>query len=206
MTFGVPTNPQAVVIHSHGTSANRRNMIGQLISDSRKNLPLLKSAVLSGGLNERDLPEAVSYLNANLDRSSYHLLFAIRRASPVTYGGLDPDGKAKILCDALAHVQFLNDWGYLDPSGSHDGEAALALLELGRHALLPLEPILDDERPAPLYGSETATLSSIYKFRRKDFAHRYLALILGRPAEFDADPSIRDRLIEQLKTELKGKE
>ncbi len=199
-----PAQPHAVVT-IQSARAEERAMVARLIANGRQDLPLLKSEVLSRGLSDEELPEALSYVNAHADRSSYHLLFAIRRASPSAYQNLGSSAKAAILCDALSHVQFLNDWGYLDPSESHDGEASVALLELGRDALGSLAPVLSNGSPAPLYGSETATLSSTYKFRRQDFAYRYVMLILRRLPTFDADPSVRDGQIARLRTELSGK-
>jgi HEAT repeat protein len=106
------------------------------------------------------------------------------------------------LCDALARQVYLNDWGYLDPGGSHDGEAAVALVELGESALEPLLSVLKDERPAPLFGSEPATLSKTYKYRRKDFAYRYISLIRGTEPSFDPDPAVRDAAIMALESAL----
>jgi hypothetical protein len=104
----------------------------------------------------------------------------------------------------LAHQTYLNDWGYLDPGGSHDGEAAQALLEMGTDALPQLLPLLDDSQPARLYGSEEATITKLYQYRRKDFAYHYIALILGLSSPFNADPAQRDQEIERLKAQMAG--
>jgi hypothetical protein len=90
---------------------------------------------------------------------------------------------------------FYNDWGYLEPGGSHDGEAARALLELGPAAANCLRPLLADRSTAPLFGSEEATLSSLYGYRRCDFAYRYLVKLRGGDPAFDRDPAQRDRAI-----------
>jgi hypothetical protein len=82
-----------------------------------------------------------------------------------------------------------------DPGGSHDGEAAKALLELGDVAVSCLRPLLADSSAAPLFGSEEATLSSLYKYRRCDFAYRYLVKLRGGEPTFDRDPAERDRVI-----------
>ncbi len=204
MMFITPAHLDAVTA-MQGVRSEATMTVARLIADAQQNLPLLKSDVLPRGLDRQDVAEAVRYVKVHADRSSYHLLFAILRTAPREYEALDAGVKAAILCDALRHVQFLNDWGYLDPSESHDGEAAVALLDLGRDALGPLRPLLSDANPAPLYGSETATQSSTYKFRRQDFAYRYAMLILKRPAVFDADPLERDRRIASLKAELARK-
>lgn len=163
----------------------------------------MKSTVLTEAIfSADDLQAAAEYIEAHPDYTAYHLLFALRRHDPVAYEHLTKTKRALVLADALAHLMFLNDWGYLDPSGSHDGEAAHALLELEEDALESLKPILNDERPAPLFGSETATLSSMYHYRRKDFAYRYVMFLRGSQPDFNPDPEIRDQEIERLQATL----
>jgi len=180
-------------------------MIEELIRESEEGLPLIRSASLSTTqLGPDDVQAAVDYVRQHQDYTAYHLLFALLRGAPEAYERLDEGARARVLASSLQHLKFLNDWGYLDPHGSHDGEAAVALLELGDQAVGPLEPVLDDGRPAPLFGSEPATLSSMYGYRRKDFAHRYLLLILGEEPSFDPDPASRDDAISRLKASLRG--
>ena len=88
--------------------------------------------------------------------------------------------RAEILCAALRTQQYLNDFGYLHPTEhSSDGESARALLETGDAARPCLARLLDDRDPAPLFGSEAATIADMYRFRRRDFAYHYLSRILG---------------------------
>lgn len=181
-------------------------MIDQLVAESSSGQTLMRSALLSNiqlGSDEIDAVQA--YIGSHADHSTYHLLFALRRLAPAAYERLPNETKARVLADALAHQTYLNDWGYLDPGGSHDGEAAQALLALGADALPALTPLLDDDSPAMLFGSEAATLSSSYQYRRKDFAYRYIARIVGLPASFNADPAQRDQEIEHLKAQIAGK-
>lgn len=202
MMDALPPSPPTFSAQS-ATQTIAMNMIDQLVSDAQRGLPLTKSSELSRGrLDEKDVPEAVKRVEANPDHSSYHLLFAIRRAAPTVYKSIPRVVRARVLVDALAKLQYVNDWGYLDPAGSQDGEAAVALLELGKDALAPLRSMLDDARPAPLYGSEPAAMSSTYHYRRKDFASRYVGLILGRPSDFKVDLTDRDSQIDQLKALL----
>lgn len=135
---------------------------------------------------------------AHPDHTSYHLLFALRRLAGEGYARLPAAVRAQVLCGALGHVSFLNDWGYLEPGESYDGEAAVALLESGKAALDCLRPILGERRPAPLFGSEAAALSSLYAYRRCDFACRYVALLLGLAPTFDSHPERRNVEIERL--------
>ena len=179
-------------------------VIDSLIKASRAGESLQRSTVLQTLKPEEfDGTAAVGLINAHPDFTSYQLLFALRQTKPALYQELPAAVRAQVLADALAHVRALNDWGYLDPSGSHDGEAARALLALGAAAVAPLVPLLDDDRPAPLFGSEPAAMSSLYRYRRKDFAYRYIALLTGRHPEFDADPRERDAEIAHLAAALR---
>jgi hypothetical protein len=154
--------------------------------------------------SETDVDELIDAVSSRQDHSAYHVLFLLRRSFPEAYRNLPSAVKAQVLCDALTHLIFFNDWGYLAPDQSHDGEAALALLESGEAALPCLIPLLDESKAAPLFGSEPATLSSVHKYRIKDFVYRYLSQILGREPTFAADPKVRDADIARLKAELQS--
>ena len=178
-------------------------MIDPLVAESKQGTALMKSATLPGiKLSSSDSEVVRDYIISHQDHSAYHLLFALRRHALDAYRQVPNATKALVSADALGHQAYLNDWGYLDPSGSHDGEAAQTLLQLGHDALPPLIPLLDDSRPASLFGSEQAALNSMYNYRRKDFAYRYLALLMGRQPAFDADPRARDAEIERFKSSV----
>lgn len=118
--------------------------------------------------------------NARPDATSYHLLLSLRRNAPNAYEQIPPATRAAVLTDALRTLPNLNDFGHLGPGGGYDGPAAKPLIEIGEPAIEPLTALLSDERPAPLMGSEEATLSHDHGYRRSDFAFRYLSEILGR--------------------------
>jgi hypothetical protein len=63
-------------------------------------------------------------------------------------------------------------------------------------------PILDDKRPALLEGSEEGTISDYCKYRRADWAYRFITLIMGRPYQFFEDPAARDQQIKAVKKML----
>jgi len=177
-------------------------MIESLVTASKSRQSLMEAASLLDQFSREDVDAAITYVLTHGDHSAYHLLFALRRRAEDAYDRLPPEVKVNILRDALKHLHYLNDWGYLDPKGSHDGEAAQALLKLGHDALQPLVLLIDDGRPVRLFGSEAATIARMYQYRTRDFAYRYLYLILGRQPVFDPDPQVRDAEIERLKTEL----
>ena len=178
-------------------------MLDRLIADSRRHITAMESTSLrnlkSGAV---DAGTYADYVKAHPDESSYHVLLALRRLAADDYERLPADVKAGILCSALSTQTHLNDWGYLGPAESYDGEAAQALLRVGGDAKRRLTSLLDDRRPAPLFGGEEATLSSLYHYRRCDFAYRYLSLIIGTVPRFDADTAQRDAAIASLRTRL----
>ncbi len=174
-----------------------------LIEDSRQGLTLMESDALADWHDTPALAQALrQYIEAHPDHESFHCLFALRRSDEPLYDEVLADTRARVLTAALGHVRFLNDWGVLDVDGCDDGEAGLALIALSVAALPALRPCLDDDRPAPLFGSEEATLSALHRYRRKDFAYRVVARILQMPFRFDPRPADRDRHIERLKAEL----
>ncbi len=175
----------------------------QLIRESTTKRAIAESTLLRDNpMKPSDIPPALDFLNANPNYRSYHLLLAIRRYYPNSYSTIAESTRAQILVSALQHLNWLNDWGYLHPNKSFDGESAIALLETRNKALPYLRPLLDDDSKAPLFGSEIATVSTKYNLRRKDFAFRYISLILGDAPTFHQDPIIRDQHIATLKTRL----
>jgi hypothetical protein len=148
------------------------------------------------------VPAAQKQIELRPDWTSYHVLLVVRRDYPAAYAQVTNDKKASTLCSALAILPELNDWGYLDQGGSYEDFAAQALLDVGPAALPYLRPLLDDRNPAGLSGSKKATISSIYQYRRKDFACNYVCKILRWPTKFDPDPKERDREIERVKCKL----
>jgi hypothetical protein len=178
-------------------------MLEALVAESSQGLSLSESKVLSQGPPTADqLTEAERWVAGHPDHRSYHLLFLLREHAAERYERLPADLRARVLTAALGHLKYLNDWGYLDPAESYDGKAAKALLALGAAALPHLRPLLTDRRPAPLFGSEEATMSHRYQYRRADFAARYVALILGEEAPFAEQVSQRDRAIATLMERL----
>jgi hypothetical protein len=149
-----------------------------------------------------DAAAAARWVEEHPDRSAFHVLMTLSRAAPGVYESIAAEVRAAILVATLSEYRQLNDFGYLDPQGSYDGPAALAMVELGDAAVTALRPLLSDYSRAPLSGSEEATMSKIYRYRRADFAYRLLCRVLGRDAPFDADPAERDKHIATLRDEL----
>ena len=181
------------------------SLVDQLVSDSLAGIMLSGSrAYADARFDAAGAGEAAGQIRARPDASSFLLLLTLHREAPGTYRELTPDVRAGVLVDSLRTQPFLNDWGNLGPGGGYDGPAAVALVEVGDPARGPLAELLDDDSPAPLMGSEEATVSTLYKYRRCDFAFRYLCQLAGRDAPFDPDPPDRDRAIDALRMELSG--
>jgi hypothetical protein len=179
--------------------------IDALVAEGEAATPLgLSDAYQSASFDSETAHAAAGRILSHPDASSLQLLLALRREAPDTYGELPAALRAEVLVAALRDLPFLNDFGWMEPGGhGHDTTAAQALLELGDAARAPLIPLLDDDRPAPLSGSETATMSSVYAYRRADFAARYLNKLLRRDAPFAAEPAERDPAIAALREELR---
>ena len=188
----------------HCSEGECTSRVTKLVTLSSTKQSICESNVLDKNpLEPTDLKEALNYLKSHPDHTSYHLLIAIGRYYPDTYKTIASRQKGEILSSALLEVTFLNDWGYLDPAEPFDDESAKALLETGQACIDRLIPMLEDGRAAPLFGSEEATVSRLYMFRRKDFTFRYISLIIGQAPGFAADPAIRDKDIAALKGRLK---
>jgi hypothetical protein len=176
--------------------------VKRMIDDSKHKLALVESKSIALRLTKQEVQSAIKYINAHKDYSSFHLLMVVQKQSPTHYANLPRDTKAAILSSALANIRCLNDWGYLHPREPYDGDVARALVDIGRPAILHLLPLLDDSSPALLFGSEASTLSIRYKFRRADYACRYISQIIGQPAIFHPDISQRNKKIIALKKRL----
>jgi hypothetical protein len=183
----------------------RQAQIDALVADAEAGLPLgISEAFETARFDAADARAAADRIRARADASSLHLLLALRREAPDVYRELSPQVRAAVLVDALREVPQLNDFGWMEPGGDgQDRTAARALLELGDAAREPLAALLDDDRPAPLAGSEAATMSHLYGYRRSDFAYRYLARLMGRDPSCAADPGDRDGAIRALRDELR---
>lgn len=178
------------------------SLVDRLFADSSERRRLYESAAFQEPLTEADVAEAAGQVAARPDASSYHTLLALRRDAPGAYAELPAAARAAVLVDALRTQPELNDFGWLDERSHFDGPAAQALLELGDAAREPLAALLADDAPAELGGSEAATLSREYRYRRRDWAYHYLSRLLGRAPAFPRDPAARDREIAALRASV----
>ena len=176
------------------------SVVEDLLSDGQAGLLLGQSAAFEGaGFGDEDARAAAARIAERPDAAVFHLLMALRREAPDAYREIPAEARAEALTAALRDLPELNDFGGMEPDGhGHDGPAAQALLELRDAARGPLTELLGDTRPAPLAGSEAATMARTYGYRRCDYAYRYLCKLLGRDARFAAAVADRDRAIAEL--------
>ena len=181
--------------------------VAKLVNESKAREYIGRSRLLDEKpLVDDDIAETMAYIKQHPNFHSYYLLFAVRMYFPNHYKEISAEVKAKVLCSALKNIKFLNDWGWITPSRSFDAESAEALLELGKSAIKELAPLLEDTNNAPIAGSG-GTTSSFYKYMRRDFAYRYISVILKQeagsmPILMCEHKNIK-MLIEKLKNDLK---
>jgi hypothetical protein len=173
-------------------------LIEALIEDAARGQGTAESAAFAAAAFDGDVEAAIL---AAPDASRFLLLMLLLRDAPDRAAGLPATARATILAGALATLTFLNDFGTLGDD-AWDGPAAQALLAAGPPAAPTLRPLLDDVRPAPLFGSETATVSDRERYRRCDFAYRYLRLVRGERPEWNPDPAARDRHLAQARATI----
>jgi hypothetical protein len=156
---------------------------------------------LSGRLRSEHVEQGSRYIRCHRDHSSFHLLCALREEFPGAYASIPNRSKVRIVCSALRHARFSYDWGTMyPPDQGSEGEGGEQIVEMGRPALAFLLPILDDRTSvtaAATGGMEP--LETTYRYRRADYAYRFICLILKRETLFDPDPKVRDKRIEKLK-------
>src|SRR5207247_10180806 len=92
---------------------------------------------------------------------------AVRPAAPAAAHALPAGERAAGYADALRTSTIFNAWGL---PGSSLSPAAHAVIALGEPAVGALAPLLDDPRPAPMFGSQDATTADAYGNRVCDFA------------------------------------
>lgn len=177
----------------------RPNQIPLLLSYAEGGKPISQiSQFDSMQLSAEEIDEAIAFICFDPSCISYHLLLAVRNSSPAAYVKIAKGTRAKILTSARdVHFQ-LDDWGYLSPDDCVDATAAKALLECGGNAVPFLARQLKNDSPARFSGTHIPTMVHEFQVRRKDFAFRYLSLLLNQKPAFDPDPLVRDKRIEEL--------
>lgn len=129
------------------------------------------------------------------DRSSFLTLMGIRAVNKDVYARIEPDLRIGILVDTLGKAESFNAFGlphlyWEDPAN--------AIIEEGPAAEKDLFPLLDDKRPAPMWGEEQVLEYEAYQYRVADYALALIRAIRGEREPVPQDPAARDDLIQQL--------
>jgi hypothetical protein len=109
-----------------------------------------------------------------------------------------PDGPAiaAVFAEAIRADKIHNRWGV---PGHFVGRSSADLLSIEHGVQEALEPLLDDQQPLSIDGSEAATLSDTAGYRVSDLAGYLLATKRGESWTDDVDPAVRDAGIERLR-------
>src|SRR5262249_13392171 len=102
---------------------------------------------------------------------------AFGESDTVSYNLIPDRERGRIYDRGLRHSIFYNAWGL---PGYQFTNTAYALISLGEEAFAALKPLLDDQRPAPLSGSQDATTSAMYGNRICDYAWVLICEIRGQ--------------------------
>jgi hypothetical protein len=186
-----PVEAEPVTSNDLVEQLQREALAGATRADSRA----LPRAIQAG----RPLLPALVRGAATPDRRSYLVAEAIRAIDPASFDALDPSVQLRVYVDALAHAGAFNDWGF--PGGG--GQARGDWLERQGAAAVPLlAPLLDDQREAPTFGSQEATLARAWRNRVCDYALYFVLALRGQRPAWPRDPAARDAMIADLKRAL----
>jgi hypothetical protein len=140
---------------------------------------------------------AVKYINENTSIASYRMMVQIDEHHPNVYKRLSDSTKLIQYYYYMINCPCTNDWSYLTLEEQDDKKTAKSFMKLGKQVLPYLKLLIYDNAFKIIdAGSESALLNSKYKYRRRDFAYRYAALILGKKPVFLRTPTERDKIID----------
>jgi hypothetical protein len=149
-------------------------------------------------LKGRDVPaeSLATLVNQSKNGNAILPLLLLRKLHEKEYLALPAEERASVLTDALQTSKMFNLWGLPD---LYLEDASKALIETGKAAEPALRRLLQDTRPAPVYGSKQYMVYKHYNFRVCDYALFFLKRIQGN-ADFhlSAQPADRDAQIKAL--------
>jgi hypothetical protein len=194
--------------HDHqlqALQAKRENYEGQLramdvsqlaatlAADSQKGREPFNSAAYRETITRGEAAAAtLKPLLKEANRSSLLGLLALRQLSAAQYKSLSPSFRVNVLVGSLADSKFFNTWGV---PNFYWTDAAQAIVDEGNAAVGPLTRLLQDTRPAPVFGSEGTEVNAQFHFRVCDYALALLNEIRHDKTPLAADVAARDQLI-----------
>jgi hypothetical protein len=137
--------------------------------------------------------------NNQQSRVSHYFLMMLAIHHPSVFQSIDDTVKTNIFCSIFSVEKNMNYWGTLSPDNQKEHNAGKLLVSLGKKILPCLLPLLNDtSRLNYGWNFDSRTTSVQYKWRKKDFAYRYAALILKETPVFLTQPKERDEVIEDF--------
>lgn len=189
-------NPSANCRSSQSTMQALRDGYEQGISCSYE-------SVLNPRFTQADVDAAREYILDKPDERSYLVLLALRNSDRRAYDSVAEKTRARVLCRALGGRCAMDDWGSLwTIHWSREGFSEDALKETGIVAIPELERLLDCDDQALFISGGAMTTASHHKWRIKDFAAKYIRLVLGWKGSYSDDPTSRDKDIDRLREGL----
>jgi hypothetical protein len=129
------------------------------------------------------------------DYRAFHSLYFLSKVSAREFGKLSSERIAAILFSAFKRRVDLSDFGLLrnEPVLGPAGEL---LIGCQPGDILPeLIRLIDDHSMVRLDGSERATASIMYDYRKHDYAYWLLCLAINMEYKFETTPVERARII-----------
>jgi hypothetical protein len=148
------------------------------------------------------IDDILSFVKENQsDKRAYYFLLQLSWNHPNIYCAVAEDVKTNVLCSGFTQATNVNTWGHLQGFTSAGG----LLVDLGHKVLPCLYGLLNDtSRVSYGWNWESMGMAIDQKWRKKDFAYRYAALIVGEEPNVPENPKARDVTIQQFsKTSLK---
>jgi hypothetical protein len=172
-------------------------LIPELEQSALKGREPFNSAPFREVIKRKDAADPLFKSITTLTRKEYFKLMALKKLNTDLYNAVKPDSGAAILTDALANSEFFNAWGIPDVYWE---SSAKAIIEYGPASTPYLEKLLDDHRPAPVWGSEETAIYERFKFRVCDYALALIyALSPGDKKPLPESPQERDTMIKTYK-------
>jgi hypothetical protein len=176
------------------------DLANQLLKDAEKAVPPFgaESVMIAQHLGADATGILLQHIQA---RGSTALLAleSLREADRKAYDSIPAAERAEIYSHSLLNSTFFNAWGL---PGYQLTATSQALIALGDAAIPSLEPLLENQRAAPLSGSQDATTSNVYANRVCDYAWVFIAEIRHQPYTFFENPAKRDLAIKALRRQL----
>ena len=149
----------------------RQMTVAELITELEKASMLGREPFNSPAFREivkrKDAAELLFNSIKESSQKEYFKLMALKKLNEGFYAKIPARISLAILTDALANSELFNAWGI---PNFYWESSARAIIEFGSVSVPYLEKLLDDKRPAPVWGSEEAMIYEQYEFRVCDYA------------------------------------